>query len=142
VPFSIPEVYGVGEAHGVATADGGGLVLEFEIKDSLVGALRSGVKEVRIPLAEIASVKARSNPFWTTLVVQTRSLSAASRVPKSEGGRFSLRVRRRDAAAAREAEELLALGLARKEVEDLSGDLRGELEPRRDEDAPRPEDAV
>jgi hypothetical protein len=124
VPFSIPEVYGgLAQAYGMATVDETGLALEFEVKDGLIGALSSGVKEVRIPLAEIAAVVARTGPFGGKLVVETRSLAPASRVPKSKGGRIELKVARSSREAAKEAESLLSVALSRREIDDLRRDL-------------------
>ena len=82
LPFKIPDAYkGFAEASGIEKASRAGLILEFEIKDGLFGVLRSGVRDVRNPLSDIASVNLQKGWFRTKLVVRVKSLSALSEVP-------------------------------------------------------------
>jgi hypothetical protein len=124
VPFSIPDLYGgFGEADGMAEVGEDALVLRFQVKDSWVRLLKSGVKEVRVPLEEIASADLKSGPFRTILTVVTNDFAAASSVPGSKHGRIKLRIAREGREAAKEAESLLKLRLAQKELEGFRKEL-------------------
>lgn len=91
LPFSIPNLYeGFAQAHGIVKASEVGLTLEFEVKDGLLGVLRSGVKEVQIPIDEIASVDLSFFWFLTRLVIKTRSMALLSKVPQSKAGQVAL----------------------------------------------------
>ena len=101
LPFSIPDVYeGFAQAQGLARLRQDGLVLEFEVQDSIVGLARSGLKEVFIPLREIASVEVKRGWLRTALVVHVKSLRIVEEVPNSRQGRVLLRVPRKERRAA------------------------------------------
>ena len=128
VPFSLQEVYGgFGEGEGVARADETGVTLEFELRDGVVGFLKSGVREVRVSLDEMSSVEVKTGPFGGQLTIATRTLGASSRVPGSKPGRVRLRVPRAGRQASREAAALLNTASADLEIEAF----RRELDERR-----------
>src|SRR5687768_14284237 len=60
VPFQIHNVFGgLGECHGLVKQDGKLLILEFQVQDSMLNVLKSGVKNLEIPLADVARVTLR-----------------------------------------------------------------------------------
>jgi hypothetical protein len=83
LPFLIPEVYaGFAEVQGIMRVDENTLMLEFEIRDSLVGMLKSGVKEIRIPISEIVSVTLNKGWFKISFIIRTQKLSSLGDLPK------------------------------------------------------------
>lgn len=98
--FSIPELYGdLAEAKGLAQIRGRKLILEFEVVDSIFGAFRSKVREVAVPLEEIASVRLDRQLWASTLTIQGTRMKTLKSVPGSSGGQIKL-VFARDAQAA------------------------------------------
>ncbi|MFN0021893.1 MAG: hypothetical protein ACKVP0_26905 [Pirellulaceae bacterium] len=105
VPFRIQNVYaGFGECHGLLKQDGKFLVLEFQVQDSVVNLIKSGVKSVEIPLADVARVVLRRRWFGLSnhLEVQLSRMDIAEQVPAMTHGRLALAIYRRDVPAAQE----------------------------------------
>ncbi len=105
VPFQISNVYGgLGECHGLVRQEGKFLVLEFQIQDSVVNLLKSGVKSVEIPLADIARIFLRRRwfGFWNSLEVQLSRMEIAEQIPAMKHGRLVLGIYRRDVPLAQE----------------------------------------
>jgi len=97
IPFSISVYEGLGEAEGLIRFDAESLKLEFEVKDSIVGILKSDLKEICIPLGDLES---RKGWLSTSLVIQTSSLRTTRRIPGSDQGRMTLAIARRHRADA------------------------------------------
>ena len=101
LPFSFSDVYGgFAEAHGLARLEESELVLEFEVKDAVLGVIKSGLKDVRIPLSDIASVRIKKGWFSSKVVVCTTSLAALADVPTADQAQVTLRVKRANKALA------------------------------------------
>ena len=99
VPFSINELYaGFAKASGCIRFDGQNVTLEFQVKDDVVGYVSSGVKNVSIPLSEIVSLQLIQSWFGLTnnIEIMTDQLSTLEHVPRSEQGRATLQIARRD----------------------------------------------
>lgn len=104
VPFKIQNVYGgLGECHGLLRQDGKFLVLEFQVQDSVVNLIKSGVKSVEIPLADVARVVLRRRWFGLSnyLEVQLSRMDIAEQIPAMKHGLLTLAIRRRDIPLAR-----------------------------------------
>ena len=124
LPFSIPGTYqGFAEVAGLATLDGDALVLEFEVKDAVLGLLRSGVEAVRLPVDDLASVSLDQSWLHADLVVRARSMRSVRELPGSRQGQVSLRIARRDRATAEEFTATLLRRIAEKRRERLSSGL-------------------
>ena len=122
LPFWIPQ--GLGVVDGIASVCESDLVLEFEVRE---GLFRIVTREVALPFEEIESVVFKKRGLLrNVLLFSTRRLHPASRVPGSRAGQFALYVTSEHKNKAREAESLLAYGLARR---DLSS-MRNPLSPR------------
>lgn len=85
IPFKAEKYGGFSEVHGVAKISGAGIVLEFESK--LLGVIRGGVKEVRLPLAEILDVKFRKGLFryGAKIEIRMRSFAKMAEFPNTDG---------------------------------------------------------
>jgi hypothetical protein len=119
-PFSFPEVYsGLGTGGGIATANTGGLTLEFQVKDGFFGVIKSGVHKVEIPMAELDSVAFKQGWFRNRLLIKVRSMTTLDEVPGSDSGRVELSVARRDRTAARALASVLMLSLSERRLAEL-----------------------
>lgn len=121
--FSLPNVYeGLGLGTGIATANAEGLRLEFEVKDGFVGVLRSGVRNVSIPMDELYSVNLKQGWFTTKLFVRTRSMATLQSIPGADGAQVELRIARKDRTAARTLVSMLTLTLSELQLRSLPPD--------------------
>jgi hypothetical protein len=107
IPFKIEGLHGgLSEAEGIGKFSSAGIVLEFEAK--ILGLLKTGVKEVRIPLAEILDVNFKKGFFKYSAKIQIRlnNFSRLSELPNKDG-KISLKVSRDDFERARETVQTL-----------------------------------
>ncbi len=100
VPFSIEVFGGLGECHGILRDEGTHLTFEFQVTDAVAGFLKSGVKEVRVPLEDLISVSLRKGWFRTKIIVQAARMEVLQDLPGMTQGRVELSIERpyRDAA--------------------------------------------
>jgi len=108
VPYHYDELYGgLADCQGLIRVDGKDLCLEFQVKDSVIGALKSSVKEVRIAIRELSSARLERRWFGLVnkLLIQASRLEPVKDVPGMNQGRIILGIARRDRLAA---EQLIA----------------------------------
>jgi hypothetical protein len=111
VPFKTESSHGLKTANGVAKFSPAGIVIEYESK--LLGLIPGGVKEVRIPVAEIFDIKFRKGVFriGAKIVVRVRSLAKLAELPNNDG-KLILKLSRDDFERGKEAVEQLQKDLA------------------------------
>ena len=111
VPFKSESGHGFTTVNGVAKFSSAGIVLEFEAK--LLGLFGRGVKEVRLPLAEILDVKFRKGFFkyGARIEVRTRTFAMLAELPNTHG-KLILKLVRDDFERGRSAVEQLQKDLA------------------------------
>ena len=100
VPFKTES--GLSQVNGVGKFSSAGVVLEFESK--LFGILPGGVKEARIPIAEILDVKFKKGVLKRGAKIELRmkSFSKLSQLPYKDG-RLTLKLQRDDYERGEEA---------------------------------------
>ena len=89
------------EARGFLRLEETGLVLEYQSRDGVFGVIRSPVKRMLIPIAELDSVRLRAGLFRTRLVLQSRNLQTFEGIHGAWQGELKLKLRRRDRKEAR-----------------------------------------
>jgi hypothetical protein len=109
VPFKTES--GLSSVNGVAKFSSAGVVLEFESK--LFGILPGGVKEARLPLAEILDVKFRKGLFkrGAKIEIRTKTFSTLVALPNRDG-KLTLKLLPDDFDRAKDAVERLQKELA------------------------------
>ena len=104
VPFKTET--NLSEINGIGKFSPAGVVLEFEKK--LFGIISDGVKEIRLPLADIFDIKFRKGFMkrFARIEIRLESFARLSELPNSDG-KIILKIRRDDFERAREAVERL-----------------------------------
>ena len=136
IPFKAES--GLSAYNGVAKFSHAGVVLEFESK--LFGVIGGGVKEVRLPLAEILDVKFRKGFLkrGSKIELRTKSFALLAELPAKDG-KLTLKLVPDDFDRARTAVEQLqkdlnaaadALPPARTPVSELFEESADEAETR------------
>jgi hypothetical protein len=73
VPFTISGIHsGLAEAEGLMRLEDDVLTLECETKDTVMGVLKSGVKEFHIPLSALDSVSYNKRLFGARIRIQAK----------------------------------------------------------------------
>jgi hypothetical protein len=93
---------GLSQINGVGKFSSAGVVLEFESK--LLGLIGLGVKEVRVPLAEILDVKFKKGVFKRGAKIELRmkTFTKLSQLPYKDG-KLTLKLERDDYERGEEA---------------------------------------
>lgn len=108
VPYTISSLFaGLGQCHGIVYDEGDSLRFEFQIKDSISGILKSGVKQVRIPVQQIISVELvkgwlGSIRSGVKIVLQGASLDSLKDLPGMSQGKIELCVDKANVSLAQE----------------------------------------
>ncbi len=115
VPFKTESAHGLTTVNGVAKFSPAGIVLEFESK--LFGVIGGGVKEVRLPVAEILDVKFRKGVFkrGAKIEVRMRTFAKLAELPNTDG-KVTLKLTRDDFDRGKTAVEQLEKEMARFEA--------------------------
>jgi len=109
IPFKAES--GVSQINGVAKFSSAGIVLEFESK--LFGLISNGVKEVRIPLAELLDVKFKKGVLkrGSKIEIRLKSFTKLTELPNKEG-KAVLKLFAADFDSARDAVERIGKDMA------------------------------
>jgi hypothetical protein len=95
IPFKISAAHGLSEVDGIAKFSPAGIVLEFEAK--ILGLMKTGVKEVRVALAEINDLKFKKGlmKFGAKIEIRLKSFTKVSEIPNQDG-KVRLQISRED----------------------------------------------
>lgn len=99
---------------GMAKISRAGIVIEFEGK--IFGIMKTGIKEVRIPLAEIEEVRVSRKFFKYTLEIWLNNFRTLNEIPNRDG-RIILQISKADRPRAEQAAHVLQT--ARSETDAL-----------------------
>jgi hypothetical protein len=121
IPFRISNAYqGFAVVNGLIKTTGDALILQYETKDSLVGMLKSGLREVRIPFKELAGIDLKANWFRTTLVIRTKDMTPLQDLSSSRPAEVALKLERKDRQSAKGLVTALRLSVAESELRRLN----------------------
>ena len=99
---------------GMAKISRAGIVIEFEAK--IFGIMKTGIKEIKIPLAEIEEVRVSKKFFKHTLEIWLNNFRTLSEIPNKDG-RIILQISKADRTRAERAASVLQT--ARNETDAL-----------------------
>jgi hypothetical protein len=126
VTFQTDKAYGgFAEVQGQMRYEGDALVLEFQVKDSLFGALKSGVKELVLPLATLEDLSFKKGWFRHRMTIRTRSMADLSDLPGADGSILVVKIAKSDADAARDLASHVLLLLSEDRLRRLEEEARG-----------------
>src|SRR5579871_2846436 len=105
VPFTIELYGGLGQCDGLLRDEGQQLVMEFQIKDSVAGLIKTNVRRVQIPLNDLVSVTLTKGWLGTSwlgvkVVLQATRMETVKDIPGMNQGRVELSVARKHRDAA------------------------------------------
>lgn len=93
LPVRFPEMFqGVVRSEGILRVEHDALVLEYQIKDGLVGVIKSDFKSVTIPFEQISEIELRTNIFRSEIAIRVNSGQKVIDIPSFKEGKVRLRV--------------------------------------------------
>ena len=124
IPVKFPEIYeGFADAEGVLRISSDALALEYQVKDNLIGVVKSDVKAAVIPFERIDEVDFRSNFIWTRLNIRVDSLQVVEDVPGAKQGKINLKIPRRYRREAAEMAHEASIRVSQRKLDRLEGDM-------------------
>jgi hypothetical protein len=113
IPFTIPGVYqGLASVAGLLHVGEDAIRIEFRVSDAVFGVLKSRVRDLEFPLADLESVIFRNGWFRKRLLIHARRLSLIADVPGTSEGYIVLRIKRRYRHLAYECVSRITLGIS------------------------------
>lgn len=101
VPFYIEDEWGMSNHYGILSFDGEEVRVEFQKKASGLAKLIQGdMKEVVVPLSDIAECRAKSFLSYRKIHVLTRNMELLKSVPAANAGRILMKTNADDEEAA------------------------------------------
>ena len=100
-PYKIKNVFeGFAEAEGIISFDGQNLNLEFQTKDAFVGAIKSEIKDISIPISEIAGIDFKEHMFGCSLFIRVARMQSIEDIPKQNAGEIKLSIAKKNIDSA------------------------------------------
>lgn len=97
IPFHLSNLnHGLAEAKGLIHIRKNGITLEFEVKDTFGGFIKSDLKEIDIPFDEIESLTYKKGFWGGTIKIEGNSMRTFDGIPSAEQGRCELKIKRND----------------------------------------------
>lgn len=127
VPFHFEVYEGFGHVAGILSTAKTGLSLQYEIRDALIGAIKTDLRKVFCSFADIAEVSVKAGWFRTRIFIRLNSIEAVKDLPFTNAGELVLGVKRKHRDAAVELVSRMQLALSEYHLEMLENDADSEL---------------
>lgn len=115
IPFKISEVTGgFSNVNGMAKVSSAGIILEYEQK--FIGLIKTGIKEIQIPIEQIERIKFKKGWVNTKLEIWLNNFQTLSQIP-NKNGRIVLDLSKEDRKIAEEAVQILERSTEEYEAE-------------------------
>ena len=122
LPFKTDGAYhGFAEVSGMLHVDRDDLELEFEVKDSFFGALKSGPKKLSISYADLSKLTYVRTLFKSRLEIKVKSLRILSQFPAAKDGLITLKINRKLKEETEDIVTYVNLRIAEIGLEKLEG---------------------
>lgn len=122
VPFTIDKLnHGLQEAKGLLKVSETGLDFEFEVKDTIIGVVKSGLTKVQIPFKDIESITFNKGFIKSKIKIEGTSMSSLSDLPGVDVATCTLKIKRKDSNEAANLISKARLGLSEFKLSLMEG---------------------
>ena len=123
IPVRFPEIYqGLADAEGMLRISPDALTVEYQVKDNLLGVVKSGVSTAVIPFDHIDEVDLRSNFIRTNINIRVDSMQIVDDVPGAKQGIVRLKIPRRYKKEAAVIAHEASIRSSQSKLDRLEGD--------------------
>lgn len=120
VPFEILNInHGLQVAKGLLKVKEEGLLFEFEVEDSFLGLIKSGVKTQNVSYRELENVRFEKGWWNGKIILEGTSMQIFEDIPGSEQGRLRLKVKRSNRDDAQNAVSSARVHLSEQKINEL-----------------------
>jgi len=113
--------YGLAEARGLLHIGEDELILELESQDTVVGLIKSELKEVVIPFEDIEEINYKAGWIGAKIEIVGKSMKVMNDLPGADHGSATLHIRRRDREKAERVLSHARLELSEFKLKQLEG---------------------
>lgn len=118
IPFTTDNAYhGFAEIAGILRVEPKELLLEYQVKDSIMGLVKSGTKELTIPYSALGSANYKRTMFISRLQLRVNTMRVLGEFPASKDGAIELKIKRRYKEIAQDMEAYINLRIAEERLE-------------------------
>ncbi|MEL6844151.1 MAG: hypothetical protein AAFP02_13155, partial [Bacteroidota bacterium] len=110
------------EVNGMMRLGQKSLILEYQVKDGIVGMIKSDPKELVIPFDNLLEVKYKLNWAVSRFKITVNSMRILGKFPVSDSGVISLKIKRKQKQGAKELASRLNLLLSEHRLEMMDRD--------------------
>lgn len=122
IPFRIKNLnYGLAEARGLLHIGDDELILELESQDTVVGLIKSELKEIIIPYGDVEEINYKAGWFSAKIEIVGKSMKVMNDLPGANHGSATLHIRRRDREKAERVLSHARLELSEFKLKQLEG---------------------
>jgi hypothetical protein len=127
LPVRAEAYEGLADVRGMLVFDGRQLRFDFQTRDSILGVLKSDMRQLAVPLAAVAKVRAGRGWFWLNpyIELELNDFALLNKVPGAHDGSWRLRVRFSDRAELRRFVDAVAFARAGQLHDSLELSLQG-----------------
>ena len=109
VPFKVDQFEGLATSQGIVFFSEDVIVVQYETKDAVFGAIKSGLKEIEIPLDVVEEVTFDAGLFRKKLTIVVSDMDYCVDVPGGNGNRISLPIKKKYADNAEDFVQAIVL---------------------------------
>ncbi|MEL6652796.1 MAG: hypothetical protein AAFQ87_18495 [Bacteroidota bacterium] len=120
--FTAEGPHGLTEVNGMMRLGQKSLILEYQVKDGIVGMIKSDPKELVIPFDNLLEVKYKLNWAVSRFKITVNSMRILGKFPVSDSGVISLKIKRKQKQGAKELASRLNLLLSEHRLEMMDRD--------------------
>ena len=123
LPIKQKDVYGgLAEITGLIRRDSDTLVIEYQVKDDVLGMFNSGVKVLELPLNHIHSVEVEKKWFVCDFEIYLNRLPSIQKPLVIRENCLSFRINKKDIEKARTIRTSLMIAISEKRLSDMDED--------------------
>lgn len=139
LPITQKDVYGgLAEITGLLRLQSQLLVLEYKVKDDVLGMFNSDVKTLELPFSSIDTVQVNKKWFSANIEIYLNTLPTVKKPLQLNENCLKFRINKKDLERAKSLKTSLMLAVSEKKLADLDSDYHGYSQTE-NEDAETPE---
>lgn len=109
---------GLKEAHGIIQfSPKRGLIIEFQLKDAIVGLIKSDVKTVAIQWQDLVDFQVKKKLFGAYISIRVNKMSIFEDLPSSNAGELIAKIKKSYVEQAKNLQSSLLLMISEKKIE-------------------------
>jgi len=123
LPIKQKDVYGgLAEITGLIRRDSDTLVLEYQVKDDVLGMFNSDVKKLELPFSDIHSVEVEKKWFVCDFEIYLNRLPSIQKPLVIRENCLSFRINKKDIEKARSIRTSMMIAISEKRLSDMDED--------------------